>query len=192
MKLCVPVAVWWSAALVFAGGTFGFVALGEQRIAGQAATNERLAAQLTQNTAAVRSRGSLLGERGRLRAGLRRFGANGDSAPLVARFVRDADRVAQGHHTTIASIAAPVSPGTPRERAEPLDTISLAVTVEGRYADVLAVIRGLSALPVPAAIDVVSLARTSQPGSTAVAAALRAELQRVEPAAITDVGARPN
>jgi hypothetical protein len=190
MKLTTAHALWCGAALVLIGGTFGVVTLGERRIADQTATNEDLAAQLTANNVTVRSRGSLLAERARLRSDLRRLGTAGESTPIVARFVRDAARVAQEHHTTIASIAAPGSLGAPKDRFEPLDAIPLAVTVEGRYGDVLAVTRALSALPVPAEIDVLSVIRTTQPGPVTVAAALHVVLQRVGSRATSDVGAR--
>ena len=192
MKLTTAKALWCGAALSLAGGTFAVVTLGERRIAEQTTTNERLVAQVAANSLAVRSRGPLLAERARLRADLRRLGTDGESTPLVARFVRDAARVANEHHASIASIAAPAAPSAPRARVEPLDAIPLAVTVEGRYADVLAVIRALSGLRVPAEIDVVSVVRTTQPGATTVAAALHVVLQNVEPATISDVGNRPD
>ena len=188
MKLTTARALWGGATLVLFGGTFGVVTLGERSIAEQTATNDGLAAQLAANAVTVRSRGSLLSERARLHADLRRL--TGDSTPIVARFVRDAARVAQEHHTTIASIAAPGSPAAPKDRFEPLDAIPLAVTVEGRYADVLAVTRALSALPVPAEVDVLAVVRTTQPGPITVSAALHVVLRRVGPTATSDVRTR--
>ncbi len=182
--------VWWAAVLLLAGGTAAVFDLAERRIAAQAATNERLVAQLEADSIAVRSRGALLAELGRLRAELRRLGNDEAPVPIVARFVHDAARAAQEHHATIASIAASGSPATPSSRAEPLETIPLAVTVEGRYADVLALIRTLSNRQVPAQIDIVSIVRSDRPGTTAVAAALRVVLQRVAPGATGNVVAR--
>ncbi len=193
MKPTVASALWWCAALVLVGGTSGIVMLGERHIDDQTVMNDGLTASLAANDVTVRTRGSLLAARGRLRADLRRLEADSESAPIVARFVRDTARVAQEHHTTVASIAAPGSPLAPKDRAQAIDAIPLAVTIEGHYTDVLAVIRALSSLPVPAEIDVVSIVRTTSPGAVGVAAVLHVALQRIEPRAATrDVGTRPD
>jgi hypothetical protein len=141
--------------------------------------------------ASAASRGALLAELSGFRARVRRLGAIGSPTPIVARFVRDAARAAEAHHTTISSIAAPASAGTARGRTELYDGIPLAVTVEGRYADVLAMTRALSGLAVPAEIDLLSVVRTARPGAVSVAAALRVVLQRNGFTAISDVGGRP-
>jgi hypothetical protein len=192
MRCTAATALWCSATLLFVGGTFGVVTFGERRIAEQTTIDEQLTGQVAADDAAVLARGSLLAERGRLRAELRRLGTGRDAAPVVARFVRDAARLTQEHHTTIASIAAPPAPAAPAARAEPLESTPLAVTVEGRYADVLDVVRALSALSVPAEIEIVSVVRTTRPGAVAVVAALHVVLQRVAVAAITDAGTGPH
>ena len=191
MRRTAATALWWSAALLFIAGTFAVVTFGERRITEQMIIDEQLAGQVAANDAAVRSRGSLFAERERLHAELQRLGTDREAAPVVARFVRDAARVTQEHHTTIASIAAPPSPAGPRAPMEPLEGTPLAVTVEGRYADVLDVIRRLSALSVPAEIEIVSVVRTTRPGALAVVAALHVMLQRVTATAITDAGPGP-
>ncbi|HYW54844.1 MAG TPA: hypothetical protein VE826_12810 [Dongiaceae bacterium] len=63
---------------------------------------------------------------------------------------------------------------------EPFDGIPLELTLEGRYADVLATVRALSAGRVPASIELASLARKSSatPDAT-LTAALRVVLQRL-------------
>jgi hypothetical protein len=192
MKRTTAAGLWFAAVLTLIVGAFGVVILGERRIADQMATNDGLAAQLATDSAIVSSRGALLVELSGFRVRLRQLGAVGRPTPAVARFVHDAARVAQQHHTTISSIAAPASAGTARGRTEPYDALPLAVTVEGRYADVLAVTRALSGLPVPAEIDLLSVVRTARPGAVSVAAALRVVLQRTGFTAISDVGGRPD
>ena len=119
--------------------------------------------------------------------GLHRLQAAGDSTPLVARFLRDAAALAQREHAAIASISVPAASGRLQGRAEAPASIELSVTVEGRYAAVLAVVRALSALHVPAGIDVVSIVRSSRPGAATVSAVLRVALGPIEPAQAIDV-----
>lgn len=192
MRYTAASALWCSAAFLFVGGTFGVVTFGERRIAEQATIDEQLAGQVAADDAAVLARASLLAERGRLRAELLRLGTDREATPVVARFVRDAARITHEHHTTIASIAAPPAAPAPIARAQPLESTPLAVTVEGRYADVLDVIRALSTLSVPAEIEIVSVVRTTRPGAVTVVAALHVVLQRVAAAAISDAGAGPD
>ena len=192
-KPTVASALGWCAGFVLAAGTFGILTLGERHLDGQRATNDGLAASLAADDVVLRTRGSLVAARARLHAELRQLETGGDSAPIVARFVRDAARIAQAHRTTVASIAAPGSPLASKDRTHAIDTIPLAVTLEGRYIDVLAVIRALSRLPVPAEIDVVSVVRMTHPGAVAVAAVLRVALRRIDPVAMPrDAGARPD
>ncbi|MEA2664008.1 MAG: hypothetical protein QOI11_952, partial [Candidatus Eremiobacteraeota bacterium] len=113
--------------------------------------------------------------------------------------------IAARHHTTIASIAAvgpptgaatgagtaasppgaAPSPNRPaRPPADTFEAIPLDLTVEGRYADVLATVAALSSARVPAMVDVASLAR-KQAGSpdATLSAQLHVTIQRLVPAA---------
>jgi hypothetical protein len=136
----------------------------------------------------------------------------------VASFVRSAARDVAAHRTTIGTIAtsgsqitaraAAVSrPPEPLSASDPLDTIPLEVTIEGRYTDVLTTIRGFSQTAVLASVDVASVARkNADAGEPTVTAALRVVLHRLaaerpsatgsaQPAAaapIIDVRTRPN
>jgi hypothetical protein len=129
----------------------------------------------------------------------------GTRGAQVARFVRDAARVVVSHRTTIATIAvsgaplasAPIvnrtatagSSGTADSGvgADPLDAIVLDVTIDGRYADVLAAIRALSHTDVLASLDIASLARKNADAAEAMlTATLHVTLHR-----LADVRARP-
>ena len=178
MKLNAAVATWSAAALILTGGSFGVISASERHIAEQRAANDGLAAQLAADTLLLRSRGSLLAELNQLRANLGQQTGR-DSTPVVARFIRDAATTAQREHTTIASIAVASGSGLPQGRGAALASNALSVTVEGHYAAVLAVIRALSALPVPAQIDVVSMVRSTRPGTATVSAVLHAALEPV-------------
>jgi Tfp pilus assembly protein PilO len=178
--------------VVLAAYVFVFRA-GEGRIAERRDENARIAERLHAGERMLASRGRLETERARLRGRLRAVELDAGRSALVARFLRDAARIAAAHHATIPTIAAAgpqtAAAGTPPSAAseanEPLDEIPLDVTVEGRYADVLATLRALSASRVLAAVDVASLARKHADGTDAtLTAALHVVLQRRAPAPV--------
>ena len=112
---------------------------------------------------------------------------------LVARFLRDAARIAAAHHATIATITPAArkarSPLRRANSADPLEAIPLEITVEGRYADVLATMRALSGSRVLAAVDVASLARKHADGADAtLTATLHVALERIAPAQTAPTG----
>lgn len=182
--------------IVLAGYVFVFRS-GEARIGAQAAANEQTAQRLAQGERAVATRASLERDRARLRAGLRRIDVAHEAGTLVARYVRNAAALAAERHCAIVAISgngAPSRvPAAPPAGGDPFEAIALETTVEGRYADVLATIRGLSTSPVLAAVDVASLARKNPNTSDAtVTAVLHVALQRLAAASAggADVPAR--
>ncbi|HEY4442415.1 MAG TPA: hypothetical protein VGN14_18290 [Candidatus Elarobacter sp.] len=149
----------FAAVVVLAACITGYGA-SERRIGELGAANEAAASALAADAAALAARPALLASATRLRAAL-------VSAPRgggAAAFLRDAARAAGARRTTIALIAAATKPST------------FTLGLEGRYADVLATIRSLSRLQVPAALTVSALTRTSAAGSATVAATLQVEL----------------
>lgn len=182
---------------VLAGYAFVFRA-GEARIGAMAAGNVRIAEQVRDDERTMASRPTLAADRARLRRRLRSAELAADRSALVARFVRDAAALAVQRRTAITTITAGTATSaggaagsagnaaqtTPRPPLADVafDDIPLDVTVEGRYADVLATIRALSTGRVLASVDVTSLARksASSPDAT-LTASLRVVLQRVVP-----------
>jgi Tfp pilus assembly protein PilO len=181
------------AAVVVVLAAYVFIfRTGESRIAERLDDNARIVERLHAGERTLASRGRLETERSRLRNRLRMVELDAGRSALVARFLRDAARTAAAHHATIPTIAAAgpqttggVAPPLPavNEQNEPLEEVPLDVTVEGRYADVLATMRALSTSHVLAAVDVASLARKHADGADAtLTAALHVVLQRRAPA----------
>ena len=168
--------LWFAAVLVVLAGYVFVFRAAEARIDDRRADNARIAAQLAAAERTLQARGALERERHVLHERLRRVDLDGDRTAVEARFVRAAARIAAQHRTTIASISAqggasrslaPVpaqAPVVSQTSADPFEPIALDLTVEGRYADVLATIAALSGARALAAVDVVALAR-KQAGS---------------------------
>lgn len=191
-------AIRFGAVLVVAAGYAFVFRAGEARIGEQLARNAQIVEQLRAGERTAASFAALESERTRLLEQLRRLQVSGERSLLVARFLRDAAAAARARRTTITAvtasgaqpvIAATAQPTpTPRVQNDPagvnaglaFDGIPLELTVEGRYADVLATVRALSAGRVPATVDVSSLARKNAgvPDAT-LTAALRVVLERV-------------
>lgn len=170
-----------AVAVVLAAYVFVFRA-GETRIAERLDENARIAERVRAGGRTLASRGALETERERLRARLRAVDIGADRSALVARFLRDTARIAAAHHTAIPGIAATGTTVTASAATAPvelLEPIPLELTVEGRYADVLATMRALSRADVLAGVDVASLARKHADGTDAtLTAALHVALQR--------------
>lgn len=180
--------------IVLAGYAFVFRA-GETRLDGRIAENARVAEQLRDGERTLASRAALIARRTRLRRQMHSTAVAANRSALVARFLRDAAGIAAEHHATITAIAASgptgvvangglagtVPNGTPAARADDsFEDIPLEMTVDGRYADVLATIRALPAGRVLASVDVTSLARTSAASADGtVTASLRVVLERI-------------
>ncbi len=191
-------AIWFCAVLVVLGGFFFVFRVDEDRIDERLAANAGAAAQLAADERRLRTVPSLETERRRLRQRLRQVDLEGDTGSLVARFLHDAAAISARHHTVIASIAAaaPLALATPTAppavTTAAFDGLALDLTVEGRYADVLATIRDLSAARVLAAIDVTSLARkTSTSTDPTLSATLHVVVERLVPATPARVRTQP-
>jgi hypothetical protein len=183
--------------IVLAGYAFVFRA-GEGRLDGRIAENARIADQLRDGERTLASRTALIAVRARLREQLRSANVAADRSALVARFLRDAARIAADHHAAITTIAAgsaapAIAEPTPSLRtADPFEEIPFEMTVEGRYADVLATVRALPAGRVLASVDVTSLARKSAASADGtVTASLRVVLQRIVPIPATETAGAP-
>lgn len=188
-----------SVLVVLAGYVFVFRS-GEERIGDRLARNGEIVEQLRAGERATASRAALESERARLVQQLGRSPGNGDRSSLIAAFVRDAAAAASTRRTAITAVTAggarpdgasaqpapenrvaqAVNPRSPASgNAEPVDEIPLELTLEGRYADVLATVRALSAGRVPAMVDVASLARKNGGAPDAMlTAALHVVLER--------------
>ena len=160
---------------------------GEGRITGRLDENARIAERVRAGERALASRPRFEAERARLRDRLRTVQLDAGRSALVAHFLHDAARIAAAHHAAIPTIAAATS-ATPISAAPiassasgaQLEAIPLDVTVEGRYADVLATMRALSRSRALAGIDVASLARKHADGRDAtLTAALHVALERM-------------
>ncbi|HEX3548997.1 MAG TPA: hypothetical protein VHT53_01395 [Candidatus Elarobacter sp.] len=160
-----PNGVRFAAVVVVAASYALVLRTGEARVALQIADNVRTADRLRAARTSLARRPDLERERVRY-AALERAG--GDARLAVARFVRDAERAAAARRSTIDAIA-----GAARDAAG----TRLDLTIDGRYADVLATVRALSRGSVPASIDVASVARKNAAArDTAVTATVRAVL----------------
>ncbi len=186
-------AVAFAAVLVLLAGYAFVFRADEDRIRARIADDRRIQLQLADARRTMRSRARLERERAELRARLRRVDLDGDRTAAAADFVRDAANIAARHHTTIASIAAVgAASSTFATSADAFDAIPLDITVEGRYANVLATIAALSAGRVPAVVDVASLAR-KQAGSAdaTLTAQVHVAIQRLAPASPAHAATRP-
>ena len=170
---------------VLAAYVFVFRA-GEARIADRLDENARIAERMRAGERTLASRPRFEADRRRLRGELRAVELDVARSALIARFLRSAAGIAAAHHAAIptvtaGSIAGLATSGTNAAvpPGEPLEAIPLEITVEGRYADVLATMRALSRSRVLAAVDVVSLARKHADGADAtLTAALHVALER--------------
>jgi Tfp pilus assembly protein PilO len=175
-----------SVIVVLAAYVFVFRG-GEARIAERLDDNARIAERLRAGERTLASRPRFEAERSRLRRELRTVDLAAARSALVAHFLRDAARLAAAHHAAIPTItatgtASPVALA-PNAPSDPLETIPLEITVEGRYADVLATMRALSRSRVLAAVEIASLARKHADGTDAtLSAALHVALERIAPA----------
>jgi Tfp pilus assembly protein PilO len=181
-----------AVVVVLAAYVFVFRA-GETRIAERLDENARIVENARAGERTLASRPRLERRRIHLRDRLRAVALDDARSTLVARFLRDAARVAAAHHVTIPTITATgpqnALAAVPSEPADSLEAIPLEITVEGRYADVLATMRALSASRVLAAVDVASLARKHADGADAtLTAALHVVLERIAPGRTTPSG----
>jgi hypothetical protein len=159
---------------------------GESRIAQRLDDNAQIAERVRAAERTLAARPRFEADRRRLHGELHAVELDAGRSALVARFLRDAARIAAAHHAAIPTITAINTAGPPGAAPngpnELLDAIPLELTVEGRYADVLATMRELSRSRVLAAVDIASLARKHADGADAtLTAALHVALERLVP-----------
>jgi hypothetical protein len=196
--------------VVLAGYVFVFRA-GEARLAARIAENADMAERVRESEHAPASRTALAAERARLREQLRSANVAADRGTLVARFVRDAAAIARAHRTAITTItasapaasamsasvpaASAMSASVPaasaisasRPAGEPSGGVPFEMTVEGRYADVLATIRALPSGHALASVDVTSIARKNLASTDGtLTASLRVLLEPIAPAPVSE------
>ena len=174
-----------AVVVVLAAYVFVFRA-GEARIAQRIDGNARIGERVRAGERKLLSRRHFEDERTRLHRELRSVELDAGRSALVARFLRDAARIAAEHHATIPTITATSAAGAgmtaPSAAYGPFETITFELAVEGRYADVLATMRALSRTRVLAAIELASLARKHAGGDDAtLTAALHVALERLAP-----------
>ncbi|HEY0393374.1 MAG TPA: hypothetical protein VGD01_02650 [Candidatus Elarobacter sp.] len=212
-------ALRFAAVLIVLAGYVVVVRSGERRIADQLDANARLAARAQAAARGIASHAVLERERARLRERLRDTQLAVGRGALVERFLRDAAAATSSHRTLITAVAAGAgsAPATARANdssfaartvrsdaprglgapaSEPVEATPLDVTLEGRYADVLATVRELSRGRVPASVAITSVARknVAPAAPPTVSALLRVVLERyagVAPAQGSRVRARP-
>ncbi len=170
--------LWSLVAVVAAIGSASAGVFAQSRIDRAASNLTVLAAQLDATLRLVAARRSVDDARAVLTARLRRPGAPSASDEMVARFLRDASASAERHRTAIAGVAAPGTPAVAPH--DGFESVPLELTLDGRYADVLAMMRDISAGTVPARVELVTLAhKGAGPDGTTLEATLRADLIRL-------------
>jgi hypothetical protein len=178
------------AAVVVVLAAYAFVyRSGETRIAARLDENARIAERVSAGERTLASRPHLEAERRRRRGELRAVDLGGARSALVARFLHEAAGISAAHHAAIPTITATGTMNAvtlaPNAPADLLEAIPLEITVEGRYADVLATMRALSRSRVLAAVEIASIARKHADGADAtLTATLHVALERLAPTQI--------
>jgi hypothetical protein len=152
-------------------GSLIAVSWGESRIAERSFANDALAAQIAAANARLANAPALEAQQLELRRRIRRTAGGSNGAQPVARFLRDASRAAAAHRVVVTALAADGAPVnaalSASERNAPAAGLPFQLSLEGEYRDVLAALRELSDLGVPAALDLTSLVRANPEGPRA-------------------------
>src|SRR5260370_23423112 len=145
-------------------GSLVVVSWGEGRIGERSFADDARTAQTAAANAQLANAPALEAQQFELRRRIRRI-AGGSNGAEVARFLRDASRSAASHHVVVTALAADGAPMngavSASERNAPAAGLPFALSLEGEYRDVLAALRELSDLGVPAALGLTSLVRTN-------------------------------
>jgi hypothetical protein len=187
------------AAAVACAASVAIARTAEANLAQRADEIARLRAAVDADDALTRQRVSLEQRDRMVRARLAGLLLPRDSTARVASFVHDAARISAAHRTVIAAIVpATLNRPVPAETARAAspspsaavpstaqDDMAFDVTLDGQYADVLATVRGLASLTLPAAIDLTSIVRKS-PGApdTTVRSTIRVTLPDITAPAV--------
>jgi hypothetical protein len=189
-----PFASAYGAALLAAlAGSSLVVRVAEHRIDEQIVANVRLQTATDNAWAAAAGRAATDSALERLRRALAPTLAARDATARSAAFVRDAARIAALHRTHVAAIvpaARIVRLTVPSNAAAAPPETAYEITLEGRYADLLATLRALAQLRPPANVDLTGLTRKNPnaPDATVIAA-LRVSLTRFRTAEPADASA---
>jgi hypothetical protein len=172
-------------------GSLVAVSWGEGRIAERSFANDALAVQIAAANARIANAPALEAQQLELRRRIRRSAGESNAAQPVARFLRDASRAATAHRVVVTALAADGAPANAAlgvsERNAPAAGLPFQLSLEGEYRDVLAALRELSDLGVPAALDLTSLVRTNPEGPRArLTATLRVVLDDFTAAGFDD------
>lgn len=181
------VLAWSFAAMILVGGFVLSSHWFEASRAALAATAEAAALEISANENVLRTKQKLVHEQRTLDEILSRVELSGDTPSTVAHFLRDLDRTARSRGIRLVSI---VSGGAGRDAAtsvhvapaptptmvpgsaatsslvsavgaDPFDAIPLDMVVEGRFADVIGLVRSLAAGSTLVTIEVRSIIRAS-------------------------------
>lgn len=184
-------AIWFAAVLVLlAGYTFVF-RVDEGRIVDRIGENATMLTQLAAAEERIRNQRRFEIKRARLRDRLRSIDLERDRTRIVAAFVREAVRITAQHHTTIVAVAAGAGKSSSAPAHPPFDAVPLELTIEGRYYDLLAAIRALSASRVLAGVEVASITRKEAASrSLSLTSAVRVVIEHLSPGDLSDVPAR--
>jgi Tfp pilus assembly protein PilO len=183
--------IWFCAVLVLLAGYACIFRVDEGRIEDRTAENAAIVGQLAADEARIRRRPELEAERVSLQERLRAVDLEADRTHLVAVFLRDAARIAARHHARISAVVAESDGASSPAAHPPFQGIPLELTIEGRYADILAAIRDLSASRVLAGVEVASLTRKQTDLSrTTLTSAVRVVIEYLAPGGVPHVLSR--
>lgn len=180
-------AIWFVAALIVPAAFFSLFRVEELRIDAALRQNAQRTDAFARDRAFVQSAPAFERERAALEASLRTVALDAPPTRLVALFIRDAARAAARHHTTVASIAAAAAPAA----APPFEAVALDLTLEGRYADLLATLRELTRSNALAAVDVSAFGRKDAATGGLLVASVHVVLNRLAPTVVPHDRARP-
>ena len=187
-RVAPDVALAWSlAAIVLFGGFVISSHWFEASRATLAATAETAALEIAANEKVLRTKPKLVHEHRTIDEILSHVDLSGDTPSTVAHFLRELDRTARSRGVRLVSIASGVAgrdaatsarvapapnatmgPGAnaasslvPAPPADPFDAVPLDVVVEGRFVDVIGLVRSLAADRTLVTIEVRSIIRAS-------------------------------
>jgi len=141
-----------------------------QKLGDADAERDRIGATIERNLALARDRASLDHRLELLRRRLARIELSADTSALLATFIRDATNAAHASGIRITGFdgrpvtrAAAFPVPHPTEAPRAFAATAVELTIEGRYAAVIATLRRLSHGHVPVRIEVASIDRLADP-----------------------------
>ena len=180
-------AMWFAAVLVLPVAFLTLFRVDELRIDAAERHNADLVASAARDQALLAQEPALERERAALDSALHVVALDAQPTRMVALFVRDAAKVAAAHRTVVTSIAAAAPPAA----MPPFDSVGLDVSVEGRYADLLATLRDLTRMRVLATVEVTALGRKDAATNARLVASVHVLLSRLAPTVVPHARAGP-